>query len=216
MSCRTRTCLSALLLASRVFAPVPMTRQLPMGVEDAETPCCPWVTTRIETKSSAHHKMHYYCDCDLLAALLDCLHHESIASVELPFQSRQRALKWSGRVSQSATYATPVGIQIVSFYPSLPYQLENLPCIPTTSRGFPWRILSADSHWPTPLTKQERGGPTSHKPSWQVTASTNCALQSPPQCLLLSYTVELLRRPAGKIEILFSGGEELSGSQGTN
>mmetsp|Transcript_30262 Transcript_30262/g.48847 ORF Transcript_30262/g.48847 Transcript_30262/m.48847 type:complete len:82 (-) Transcript_30262:74-319(-) len=31
-------CLSALLLATRVFAPLPMTRQLPMGVEDAETP----------------------------------------------------------------------------------------------------------------------------------------------------------------------------------
>jgi hypothetical protein len=38
MSCRSRTCLCALLLASRMFAPLPMTRQLPMGVEDAETP----------------------------------------------------------------------------------------------------------------------------------------------------------------------------------
>ena len=38
MSCCSRTCLSALLLASRVFAPLPMTRQLPIGVEDAETP----------------------------------------------------------------------------------------------------------------------------------------------------------------------------------
>ena len=38
MSCRSRTCVSALLLASRVFAPLPMRRQLPMGVEDVETP----------------------------------------------------------------------------------------------------------------------------------------------------------------------------------
>ena len=37
-SCCSCTCLSALLLASSVFAPLPMTRQLPMGVEDAETP----------------------------------------------------------------------------------------------------------------------------------------------------------------------------------
>ena len=69
--------------------------------------------------------MHYYCDCDLLAALLEYLDNESVSSVEPPFRSRRMALKSSGRVSQSATYATPVGIWIVSFHPPLSYQLGN-------------------------------------------------------------------------------------------
>ena len=43
--------------------------------------------------ASAHDKMHYYCDFDLLAAHIEYLHNESVCSVEPPFQSRRMALK---------------------------------------------------------------------------------------------------------------------------
>ena len=61
-SCRSRTFLSALFLASRVFAPLPMTRQLPMGVEDAETPSRAWISLQIETQGSARYPIW---DCGL-------------------------------------------------------------------------------------------------------------------------------------------------------
>jgi hypothetical protein len=113
--------------------------------------------------ASAHDKMQYHCDCDLLAALLEYLHHTSVSSVEPPFRSRRMALKSSGRVSQSATYATPVGICIVSFHPPLSYQLENPPSfsLPPASFQhlcFPSPTLSPYSDRPTPLTMKNSGG----------------------------------------------------------
>jgi len=113
--------------------------------------------------ASAHDKVHYHCDCDLLAALLEYLHHESVSSVEPPFRSRRMALKSSGRVSQSATYATPLGMCIVSFHPHCHTSWEIIPpfSLPPASFQhlcFPSPTLSPYSDRPTPLTMKNIGG----------------------------------------------------------
>jgi len=103
----------------------------------SKTPSRAWIATRIATHRSFIHKMHWYCDCDLLGALRKCLQHESISSVEPPFWSRRRALKRSGpgEMFQSTTCTTPVGIGLSPSTPQYYTSLEilPLPCILTTS-----------------------------------------------------------------------------------
>jgi len=153
--------------------------------------------------------MHYYCHCDLLGALLECLRTNLFLPLNLHVGHSRGPLNEVAQVGchnlQPVRHQLAYGLSPSTHHCHTSWDIfppSSLPPASLQDLCFPSPIRSPDSDWSTPLTKKKGGGATSRKKSWLVTALTDYVWQSPappPRCPLLSYTMELLLHPGGNV-----------------